>query len=94
MIDINELPSSVVCQYQRTVAYSENFLNFEIICKHGYQEICGDKKNDEDEELKEYVTSCNTFINHFASEDTLNGSKVDFGNTYNQKTKNYWRRRC
>jgi len=89
MLNNNEFPSSVICQYRRVVAYSQDFVKVEVTSNRGSQEIYGDQEGDDNEELKEYVTSCNTFMNQFVTEDTLNGCKVDYGKSYNWKTKHF-----
>ena len=43
--------------------YSQDFVKVEITSNRGYQKTYSDQEDDENKELNEYVTSCNTFIN-------------------------------
>ena len=92
MLNNNDLTLSVICQYRHVMNYSQDFMKVEITSKWGYQETYGDQEDDENKELKEYITSCNTFMNQFVTENTLNCCKVDYGKSYNWKQKIYWRK--
>lgn len=86
MLHFNQLPTSVVCQYQRAVAYSSNHIKIEVISKSGLQEIYGDTNDDSDDNLVDYVSSCNHFTDQFGSFNDLHTTLVDFGQKYDWTT--------